>query len=165
MAILRLFCQPLSKPLFPWTPGAGLETRISGFLVNGAFPRFRPNGLFYLLIGIVQKVFSEKASAIAEMHQKCVRNASKWVLFYWERRNVPKCVGIASKLRQKCVKNAFGGGTPFGRFRLENPPENILDLYAPIASDAFQLSLVQHGPASLGCDEEEISEEQRLFTE
>ena len=28
-------------------------------------------------IGIVQKVFSEKASAIARMRQKCVRNASK----------------------------------------------------------------------------------------
>ena len=29
------------------------------------------------LLGIVQKVFSEKASAIARMRQKCVRNASK----------------------------------------------------------------------------------------
>ena len=26
------FCQPLSKPLFPWAPGTGLETRVSGFL-------------------------------------------------------------------------------------------------------------------------------------
>ena len=25
----NLFCQPLSKPLFPWTPGAGLETRVN----------------------------------------------------------------------------------------------------------------------------------------
>ena len=28
----NLFCQPLSKTLFPWTPGTGLETRVSGFL-------------------------------------------------------------------------------------------------------------------------------------
>ena len=27
----NLFCQPLSKPLFPWTPGTGLETRVNGF--------------------------------------------------------------------------------------------------------------------------------------
>ena len=42
------------------------------------------------------------------MRQKCVRNASKWVLFYWEKRNVQN----ASELRQKCVKsarNTFGG--------------------------------------------------------
>ena len=36
------------------------------------------------MLGIVQKVFSEKASAIARMRQKCVRNASE--------------------MRQKCVK-------------------------------------------------------------
>ena len=47
-------------------------------------------------IGIVQKVFSARALA---MRQKCVRNTSKWVLFYWGKRNVPK-------LRQKCAKNA-----------------------------------------------------------
>ena len=29
----NLFCQPLSKPLFPWTPGAGLEMQVNGFLV------------------------------------------------------------------------------------------------------------------------------------
>ena len=29
----NLFCQPLSKALFPWTPGPGLETRVNGFLV------------------------------------------------------------------------------------------------------------------------------------
>ena len=28
------FCQPLSKPLFPWTQGAGLETRVNGFSVH-----------------------------------------------------------------------------------------------------------------------------------
>ena len=36
------------------------------------------------------------------MRQRCVRNASKWVLFYWEKRNVPKCVRNAL--------NTFGGG-------------------------------------------------------
>ena len=70
-------------------------------------------------IGIVQKVFSEKASAIARMRQKCVRNASKMrqkcfkmglVLLGIEEG--PKCIRNPSKLRQKCVKNArntFGG--------------------------------------------------------
>ena len=50
----------------------------------------------------------EKASAIARMRQKCVRNASKWVLFYWERGTFQN----ASNMRYKCVKNArntFGG--------------------------------------------------------
>ena len=73
-------------------------------------------------IGIIQKVFSEKASAIArmrqkcirnasEMRQKCVRHASKWVLFYWEKRNVQN----ASEIRQNCVKNASKmRGTPLG---------------------------------------------------
>ena len=73
----------------------------------------------YHYIGIVQKVFSEKASATARMRQKCVRNASKMrqkcvkiglVLLGKEER--PKCVRNASKLRPKCVKNArntFGG--------------------------------------------------------
>ena len=66
-------------------------------------------------IGIVQKVFSEKASAIARMRQKCVRNASKMR---------QKCVKMglvllergtsknASEIRQNCVKsarNTFGG--------------------------------------------------------
>ena len=48
-----------------------------------------------MIFGIVQKVFSEKASKIAP----------KLVLFYWEKRNVPN----ASKMR----------GTPLG----ENTPE------------------------------------------
>ena len=28
----NLFCQPLSNPLFPWTPGTRLETLVNGFL-------------------------------------------------------------------------------------------------------------------------------------
>ena len=39
------------------------------------------------------------------MRQKCVKNGSKmrqkWVLFYWKKRNVPKCVENA--------RNTFGG--------------------------------------------------------
>ena len=27
----NLFCEPLSNPLFPWTPGTRLETRVNGF--------------------------------------------------------------------------------------------------------------------------------------
>ena len=63
-------------------------------------------------VGIVQKVFSEKASAIARMRQKCVKNASEM------RQNGSCFIGkrgrskMRQKLRQKCVKNArntFGG--------------------------------------------------------
>ena len=62
--------------------------------------------------GIVQTVFSEKASAIARMRQKCVRNASEM------RQNGSCFIGKrgtfqnASEMRQICVKNArntFGG--------------------------------------------------------
>ena len=31
----NLFCQPLSNPLFPWTPGTRLETLVNCFLVGG----------------------------------------------------------------------------------------------------------------------------------
>ena len=44
----------------------------------------------------------------SEMRQ----NAPKWVLFYWEKRNVPKCIKHESKMRLKFVKdarNTFGG--------------------------------------------------------
>ena len=71
------------------------------------------------LIGIIQKVFSEKASAIARMRQKYVRNASKMhhkcvkmglvLLGQKERCKMrPKCVKIASKC-VKNVRNTFGG--------------------------------------------------------
>ena len=59
---------------------------------------------------IVQKVFSEKVSAITQMRQKCVKNApKKWVLVYWEERNVLKCVRNASKMLHQNVRNTFGG--------------------------------------------------------
>ena len=36
------FCQPLSEPLFPWTPGADLETRVNSFLaVESPVPLLR----------------------------------------------------------------------------------------------------------------------------
>ena len=60
--------------------------------------RYRPKGVFGKGVGN-----SKNAS---KMRQTCVKNASKWVLFYWEKRNVPKYVRNATKLRQKCVKNA-----------------------------------------------------------
>ena len=63
-------------------------------------------------LGIVQKVFSEKASAIARMRQKRVSNASnmrqkcvKMGLVLLGKEERPKCVRNPSKLRQKCVKN------------------------------------------------------------
>ena len=70
--------------------------------------RFSPLGR----IGIVQKVFSEKASTIARMRQKCIRNASKMrqngsKCFIGKRGIIPKCVRNASNLRQKCIKNPW----------------------------------------------------------
>ena len=61
---------------------------------------------FVAKFGIVQKVFSEKASAIARMRQKCVKMG---LVLLGEKRNVPKCV--------KNARNTFGGRTPFGRYR------------------------------------------------
>ena len=40
------------------------------------------------------------------MRQKCAKNAPKRVVFYWEKRNVPKCVKNESKLCLKRIKNA-----------------------------------------------------------
>ena len=54
--------------------------------------------------GIVQKVFSEKASAKTRMRQECVRNAPRWVLFDWERGTFQN----ASEMRQNLR------GTPLG---------------------------------------------------
>ena len=55
-------------------------------------------------LGIVQKVFSEKPSAIARMRQKCVRNASKWVLFIEKRGKFQN----SSEMRQKCAEHLGG---------------------------------------------------------
>ena len=33
----NLLCQPLSNPLFPWTPSTRLETRVNGFLGIGVW--------------------------------------------------------------------------------------------------------------------------------
>ena len=55
----------------------------------------------------------------SEKSQKCGKNTSKWVLFYWERRNFPKCVRNASKMR----------GTPLG----EKLPDNYFYLLRDFA--------------------------------
>ena len=92
--------------------------------------RYRPKGV------------SAKASAIArmrqkyvrnaaKMRQKCVKNASKWVLFYWEKRNVPKCVRNASKMR----------GTPLGENTFWTIPR-----YPPVRAMGFFNLVSQHGP-------------------
>ena len=107
---------------------------------SGASPTLRRRK-----IGIVQKVFLEKASAIARMRHKCVKRASKM------RQNgscfidVPKCVRNASRLRQKCVKNAwntFGGEHLLDDTKREppNPPKfPTLHLSAPAAGYDLQL--------------------------
>ena len=96
----------------------GVAERNCGNCRSGFYYRLR-----WLMLGIVQKVFSEKASAIARMRQKYIRNASKMrqkcvrmglVLLGKEER--PKCVRNPSKLRQKCAEH-LSGRTPFGRYR------------------------------------------------
>ena len=58
--------------------------------------------------GIVQEVFSEKASAIARIRQKCVKNAS---CFIGQRGTFQN----ASEMRQNYVKNVSKmRGTPLG---------------------------------------------------
>ena len=73
------------------------------------FPKFTQisaNPLKCLEIGIVQKVFSEKASEIARMRQKCVKHASDM------RQKCVKILGKEERSKMKCVRNArntFGG--------------------------------------------------------
>ena len=57
-------------------------------------------------IGIVHKVFSEKASATTRLRQKCVKNTPTWVLFNGKRATFQN----ASEIRQKChweIKGRF----------------------------------------------------------
>ena len=68
------------------------------------------------IFGIVQKVFSEKASAIARMRQKYVRNASKMrqngSCFIGKRGTFQNASEMRHNCVPKCVKNAqniFGG--------------------------------------------------------
>ena len=76
---------------------SGILCPSDGDSLPGKRNRHRPKGVFGKGVGN-----SKNAS---EMRQKCV-------LFYWEKRNVPKCVRNASKLRQKCAEHLWGG-TPF----------------------------------------------------
>ena len=60
--------------------------------------------------GIVQRCFGKgvgNSKNASEIRQKCIKNAPKWVLFYWEKRNVPKCVRNASKWREKCAEHLW----------------------------------------------------------
>ena len=81
--------------------------------------RYRPKGVFGKGVGN-----SKNAS---EMRQKCVRNASKWVSFYWETRNVQN----ASEICQNCVKNASKmRGTPLGENTFWTIPTGGLSISA-----------------------------------
>ena len=53
--------------------------------------------------------------------QNASKMRSKWVLFYWEKRNVPKCVRNAPKMRLKNARNLSG----FKKALLQNPREMI----------------------------------------
>ena len=74
------------------------DLNCSGASPNLGRSRYRPKGVLGKGVGN-----NKNAS---EMRQKCVKNAPKWVLFYWEKKNVPKCVRNASKIHLKRVKNA-----------------------------------------------------------
>ena len=81
--------------------GRAMRTTKPGGIVWVFFVEVPGRAISGLCIGIVQKVFSEKASAIARMRQKCVKMGL--VLLGKEER---------SKMRQKCVKitsKTFGG--------------------------------------------------------
>ena len=98
--------------------GKSLPKDVPNFVVSvpQCFARLFSQEFPQPVVGIVQKVFSEKASATARMRQKCVRNASKMRqkcvkmgLVYWQKRNVQN----ASEIRQKSVKTASKmRGTP-----------------------------------------------------
>ena len=121
----------------------------------GAEVRKLPQWLFTACggFGIVQKVFSEKASAIARMRQKCVRNTSemrqKWVLLYWEKRNVQ----YASEIRQNCVKNSRN---TFGGEHLLDDTDGwqIFSKNEMRESDIFQVVSNVSLVAETGCEEE-----------
>ena len=81
-------------------PSAFLNLAFGGFRHFRAFRDFSVSSKSVFGKGVGN---SKNAS---EMRQKCVRNASKWVLFYSDKRNVPKCVRNASKFeRGQTVKN------------------------------------------------------------
>ena len=79
-------------------------------------------------VGIVQKVFTEKASGITRMRQKCVRNASKihqnGSCLIGKRRTFQS----ASEIRQKCAEHLWGR-TPFGRYR--SSTRTLLEVRVP----------------------------------
>ena len=107
----------------------------------GLAPKVLQNLWGYAELGIVQKVFSEKASAIAKMRQKCVKNASEM------RQNGSCFVGkrgtskMRQKLRQKCVTNA--SKTPLGEntLILDDAEEPFFDwLFTMVKRSAAELS-------------------------
>ena len=54
----NLFCQTLSNPLFPWTPGTRLETLVNGFLVTvGTKTIADPENCFQELISEKSLIF------------------------------------------------------------------------------------------------------------
>ena len=82
-----------------------LKTLACQGLCVGPSNRYRPKGVF------------GKASAIARMRQKCVRNASEMRQngsFFLRKEERSKCVRNASKLRQKRAEHLWGR-TPFRR--------------------------------------------------
>ena len=102
-----------------------------------------PDSLFrYRPTGVSGKGVGNSKNA-SEMHQKCVKNASKWVFFYWEKR---KCVRNASKMR-----GTPWGGTPFGRYRLMCFCFSVFPNLPTSGKSKWGLSLGGLGPHSAIC--------------
>ena len=76
-------------------------------------PNFRAPSplLFFEFFGIVQKVFSEKASAITRNASEMRQNGSCFIGKREERSKI--CVRITSKMRQECAEHLWGGGNTF----------------------------------------------------
>ena len=74
---------------------------------------FLPVWAWGQFLGIVQKVFSEKVSAITRMRQKSVRNASKML----QNKSCFIVKEECFKMRLKWAEH-LSGRTPFGRYRV-----------------------------------------------
>ena len=133
----RIFSRDFSRQIFLVSCRKKCPDKSSGKILQKIIQR----KISDTCLGIVQMVFSEKASAIArmrqEMRQKCVKNASEMrqngSLFYLEKRNVQN----ASEIRQNCVKNASKmRGTPLGENTLWTIP-NVCRRAGPKCSTLF----------------------------
>ena len=99
------FCQPLANPLFPWTPGTRLETRVNGFLAEFANPlrlgnpvakalnrgsrtRFRTPSLWFGLSGQVKRPGNRQFRKLMGFSHGSLRYLS------WHQNTVKQAFGV-----------------------------------------------------------------------